>query len=365
MVESGRRWLAGALLLAGAGCAEGSDVAGRATSAASTSSGAGGGGAGAGSGVTTSSATTSSATTGGAVVEPPGPTKLTVVNGISDHDAILVCFLEHPDGTGAGVAPWPDGGSPLAFARARTIAPLEPTIPKDASVRAHVIAGDLGAIAGLDCAEILALAAEADAPVVAAALPVLPAQVFAEEKSLLLVPTGCLFGKGLSHPDTEEGCGDRSATVASASGDPTTAGLVAVAMSRLSTAGRVGFQVVHASAAMPTVHVWLIPGDDAAAGQVLVRNLIPGAIAPFPPSAGLSRFGLGTLERVLVQTVDPGTVRVVSSVSMSEILANGELSSHEINDGEAFVLVAVGAAPGADPTGFWHPLTYTLVRSDP
>lgn len=364
MVESGRRCLAGALLLAGAGCAEGSDVVGRATSATTTSSGAGGGGADASGGATAHGATTSSATTGGAVVEPPGPTKLTVVNGISDHDAVVLCFLEHPDGTGVGVAPWPDGGSPLAFARARTIAPLEPTIPKDASVRTHVIAGDLGATAGLDCAEILALAAEDGAPVVAAALPVLPAQVFAEEKSLLLVTTGCLFGKGLSHPDTAEGCGDRSATVASASGDATTAGLVAVAMSRLSTAGRVGLQVVHASAAMPTVDVWLFPDDDAS-GKVLARDLRPGAIAPFPPFADLRRFELGTLESASVHTFEPRTVQGTSSVSMSKILANSELSASEIEDGEAFVLVAVGAAPGADPIGFWHSLTYTLVRADP
>ncbi|WP_437814272.1 hypothetical protein [Sorangium sp. So ce1078] len=346
----------GGILLAtlgGGGCTQDHDLLGRDPPGAASTSGAGGGAGATGSGATTTG------TGGGDAVEPPGPTKLTVVNGVGDHDAVRFCFLAYPDGAGAGVEPWPSGGAGLAFARARVIDPPGAAIPEGTSVRAHVIAGDLGETEGLDCAEILALAAEPAAPIVAAGLPVLPAPVFAEEKSLLLVATGCLGGEGHTHAKEKQGCGD-AYTV-----DTPTAGLVAVAMSRRTSFGKVSLQVAHASAAAPLVNVRLSPGRAELSAASVAQDLSYGAISPFPPFAGLSRGDLGAIEEVDIETYDPLAATVTSSVPMREILANSDVSADSITDGLGFVLVAVGAAPGAGRGGFWHPLTYALLWADP
>ncbi|WP_437279370.1 hypothetical protein WME90_02085 [Sorangium sp. So ce375] len=345
--------LGGISLAVAAACTHDHDLLGREPSSAASTSGAGGG-----PGATASSATTTGAG-GGDVVEPPGPTKLTVVNGVSDHDAVRFCFLAYPDGTGAGVDPWPSDGEGLAFARAQAVEPLRAAIPGGTSLQTHVIAGDLRATAGLDCAEILALAAEAGAPIVAAGLPVLPAPVFAEEKSLLLVATGCLGGEGHTHESEEQGCGDAYSI------DTPTAGLVAVAMSRRTSFGKVSLQVAHASAATPVVHVELTPGSALGSGVTLAYDLSYGAIAPFPPFTGFSRGDLGTLEDVAIETRDPVDATVTSSVRLREILERSDVPATAITDGEAFVLVAIGAAPGAESGGFWHPLTYALLPADP
>ncbi|WP_437798522.1 hypothetical protein [Sorangium sp. So ce693] len=351
--SSGWACLGGIALAVAAGCTQDHGVLGRDPSSGASTSGAGGG-----PGATTSGATTTSGA-GGGEVEPPGPTKLTVVNGVGDHEAVRFCFLAYPDGTGAGVDPWPSAAAGLAFARAQAVEPLGSAIPEGTSLRAHVIAGDLRATEGLDCAEILALAAESAAPIVAAGLPVLPAPVFAEEKSLLLVATGCLGGEGHTHASEKEGCGD-AYTI-----DTPTAGLVAVAMSRRTRFDRVSLQVAHASAATAVVQVELTPGRGGATGATLAQDLSYGAIAPFPPSTGFSVGDLGALEEVTIETRDPIEGAVTSSVPMREILASSDVPAADIGDGLGFVLVAVGAAPGAEQGGFWHPLTYSLVRANP
>src|SRR5262245_43478797 len=75
------------------------------TSAASAASGTGGGGGGGGG---EGGAAGGGGGAGGAapVVEPPGPTRLTLVNGIVDYDAVRICFLPYPD-SGQPAMPWP------------------------------------------------------------------------------------------------------------------------------------------------------------------------------------------------------------------------------------------------------------------
>ncbi|XXX77812.1 hypothetical protein WMF30_03430 [Sorangium sp. So ce134] len=355
VLSIGRACLGGILLaaLGAPGCTQDHDILGRDPPGASSTSGAGGGPGSTGSGATTTGAG------GGDVVEPPGPTRLAVVNGVADHDAVRFCFLAYPDGAGAGVAPWPDAVAGLAFARSGAIEPLGVAIPEGASVQTHVIAGDLGATEGLDCAEILALAAEPAAPIVAAGLPVLPASVFAEEKSLLLVATGCLGGEGHTHAREKQGCGD-AYTV-----DTPTAGLVAVAMSRRTSFGKLSLQVAHASAAAPPVTVRLAPARAEVSAVPVAQELSYGAISPFPPFAVLSRGDLGALEEVEIETYEPLSGTVTSSVSMREILANSDVPADSITDGQGLVLVAIGAAPAAERGGFWHRLTYALLWADP
>jgi hypothetical protein len=341
---------------AAAGCSQDHDLLGKdpatgATTSSSSGSGAGPSGSGGGG---------DQGGGGGSVVEPPGATRLTVVNGVNDYDAIRICFLAYPDGTGQGVMPWPSSSSGLAFARGKAVDPLGSVLPEGGSgVRAHVIAGGLAATAGLDCAQILALAARDAPPVVAAALPVLPASVFEAEKSLLLVPAGCLGGEGHTDRNQALGCGTTYTP------ETPTAGLVAVAMSRLTAPDKVGLQVVHASAATPAVGVQLTPGRDAVLGHALAPQLSFGAIGPFPPFLELDLGDLGALGQITLQTTAPSSSVATSTVRMSDVLAQSEVTTADIVDGKGFVLVAVGAAPGTSAGAFWHPLTYALVEPEP
>jgi hypothetical protein len=191
------------------------------------------------------------------------------------------------------------------------------------------------------------------------ALPVLPAPVFEEEKSLLLVPMGCLGGDGHSHAAEAQACGSGySATTPTAS-------LVAIAMSRLTAPDKVALQVVHASAAMSAVDVQLTPGFNNAAGELLAPALSLGAIGPFPPFLRLADADYGALPQVELRTFEPSTTTPTSTLAMTDVLAHSDVAPTDFADGRGFVLVAVGAAPGAPGGGFWHPLTYTMLKADP
>ena len=343
-----------ALALHGAGCAPdpsylGKDPPGTSTTTTSTTGAGGSGGKSAGAG----------GAGGGDPVEPPGPTKLTVLNGINDHQAIRLCFLPYPDGDGAGVSPWPAGASALGFARGAAISPIDAVIPPGADARPHVIAGDLGATAGLDCAELLALAEGGQGPVVAAALPVLPAQLFEAERSLLLVPVGCLGGPGHTDPAEETGCGKGYTA------ETPTVSLVAAPMSRLTETAKVALQIAHASVATPEVDVRVTTGTDPGSEWQVAPELSLGAIGPFPPFVTLSAAQYGVLADAQIRTYAPGTMNATSTVPMSEVLARSDVSATDFTDGHGFALVAVGAAPGTGAGPFWHALTYALVPADP
>lgn len=341
-------WLAIALN-GSAGCDDGSYLApDPPTTTTSSSSGMGGAGGAGGEGA---------GGEGGAPVEPPGPAKLTVVNGVNDHEAIRLCFLPYPGSDGAGIEPWPSNAAGLGFAEGAAIMPVEAVAPAGADLQLHVIAGDLAATAGLDCAEILALAAGGAGQVVTAALPVVPASAFAAERSLLLVPAGCVGGPGHSDPAEESGCGPGYTEATP------TATLVAGPMSRLTEAGALGLQVVHASVALPVVDVGLTSGDTSE--WVVAAELSLGAIAPFPPYFAVSAVELGPPSAVSIRTYPPGQGNPTSEVSLGEVLDRSALAPADIIDGEGFVLVAVGATPGAGAGPFWHELTYALVRADP
>ena len=295
----------------------------------------------------------------GTPVEPAGAPKLTVVNGVNDHEAIRICFVPYPGSDGSGVLPWPSSAAGLPFAEGAAIAPIDAVAPPGEDVQIHVVAGDLGATAGLDCAEILALSAGGQGSVVAAALPVVPASAFVAERSLLLVPAGCLGGPGHSDPAEIAGCGPGY------SAETPTASLVAAPMSRVTEADRIGFQVVHASAATPKVDVRLATAGDASMWLV-APGLGFGSIGPFPPFLTLDALELGIASQAEIRTYAPGQTTAPSSVvSMGQVLEGSAVSAADLVDGRGFVLVAVGAAPGVAEGPFWHALTYALVPADP
>ena len=137
--------VAGALCLAlvGACGTDGSPLARR------PEVGGGGFGDGGGMGGAGATATTSVGEGGaGGIVEPPGPTRLTVVNGIVDAEAARFCFVPFPDGTSPG-APWP-GPEGLGYARAAR-PDLATVIPAGTDVEVIAVAGALDQEGGASC----------------------------------------------------------------------------------------------------------------------------------------------------------------------------------------------------------------------
>ncbi|APR85235.1 Hypothetical protein A7982_10584 [Minicystis rosea] len=303
-----------------------------------------------------SSASSSSSGTGGVGgdPEPAGTLKLTVVNGINDYYAVRLCFL--PNDT-----PWPSSANGLPFGRSAVITPGASTVPIDGDVTPWVIAGDLSQTDGKTCTEILALAA-ADAgtsAIVARPLGVIPKVVWATNRSLLLVPSGCVGGFAHEDPSATVACG------MGYTGSSPTAGLTLVSMSRIEDGGHVSLQAVSASPALPEVDVALLPSLTDATPRIIAHALSQGAILPKPPFAALTVTEMGPLDTVQIQTYTPGSMNLSSTVPLSKVFANGGPGAAAVVNGARFVLVAVGAGPGLPTDKWWHELTWTLVAADP
>lgn len=334
------------------------------------SSGAGGGSssaqtgsAGGGSSASISTAGATGSGGAGAGGGPPGPTKLTLVNGVTDYPAVRLCLLSHPGGENENTPPWPDSPEGLAFAHAKNV-DLASVVPEGTDVRIHVLAGDLAAIAGKSCGEALALAAPGDdpdagPPIVAVPLAVLPAAAFASGKRLLVVVNGCLGGPGHTDPSEQIACG------MGYSPTKPTAGLVALGTTPSKDPAHLAIQIVHAAVPMPPVDVRITPGIEGAPDWQVAPKLSLGAIGPQPAFTKLTAAQLGDFEKVVVKTFQPGSNVTTSATLFADVLASSELGPGDLVDGESIVLVAVGAYPGVPAGPWWHALTYALVRADP
>jgi len=364
------------------------------TTGDTTSSGGQGGQGGA-----TSSSSSSSAV-GGA--EPSGPTKLTILNGINDYDAIRVCFVPYP--SGAAVNPWPASPGGLGFSKATVVDPPDSIAPSGGDVQPFVIGGDLSAIEGMSCDQALALAAGGSGgsggastgsggaggggaggsgaggsitgtggtgagagggeppvppPIVVGAMPVIPGSVFTSEKSLLLVFFGCLGGPG--HTDGTEGLGCGFAYKP----DMPTASLTLVAMSRKKEPDRLALQFVHASASMQPSDIRVTPGFDAAVDVNAVKALALGGLGPKPPFVDLTRVDFGPLTKAALKTYAPNDIYPTSALFLQDAFVNGAVKDTAFVDGSSFTIVAIGGYPGVNIQSFWHPFTYTMIASDP
>ncbi len=381
---------------------------------ASSSSASAGGAAMTSSTVSTGGGSTSSTSGGGGGAGPTGPTRLTVVNGINDYPVARFCFL--PNET-----PWPAPAAGLSFAAGKAV-DIASAIPTSGDVQVWVIAGDLTKTAGLTCTQMLALAKPAGVdggmggaggaggggtggggaggamggggaggggtggvgtggvsmsdggtsdggksdgggppppPIVAAEIGVIPQSVFSSDRSLLLVPTGCMGGAGHDASGANIACGTGYTSTT-----PTT-GVVLVGMSRLTDKAHVSLQVVNASTVLPTCDVGVVPNLNAATEAVVAPSLGPGAIGPSPPFAGLAITAFGPVGGVQVDTYSPGSETPSSSTKLGDLFAAGTVGAADFVDGAGLVLVAVGSAPGQAAGPFWHALTFALVKADP
>lgn len=343
----------GLLLTLAAGCARAHDLG--PDPATSSTSGSGTGGASTSSVASSGTGgnfTTGTTGTGGVDAGPPGPTELTIVNGINDYPAVRFCFLP-------GDAPWPAATTGLAFAGSQVVTPISGPLPEGTDVTPWVIAGDLTKTAGKTCTEILALAGGGAPPIVAQPLAVIPSVVFASHKSMLLVTNGCLGGPGHDDANAVNACGTGYTSTTP------TAGVVLVAMSRIKDPAHISLQVVSASNTLAESDVQIQPNLMTAMETLVVGSLSQGAIGPTPPFAAYTLPDLGPLDGVKVDTFLPGTMFMQSSVTLGAVLTGSSLGPAAFVDGASLVLVAVGASPGLPAGGFWHAFTYALVKAEP
>ncbi|MBI4703244.1 MAG: hypothetical protein HY744_19175 [Deltaproteobacteria bacterium] len=336
---------------------DGGPAAGGAGMGGAAAGGAGAAGSGAESGGGTAAVGGSGG--GGEYPEPPGPTRLTLVNGVVDTTAIRLCFAPYPPGSGPSLDPWPDLPG-LAFGAGRALGEMGDALPADADVEIYALAGDLGATQGKGCEELVA-APGADAGPVwrAVSAGVLPQAVLASNKSVLVALDGCAGGEDHTSPGEQQICGEGYAP-----GTPNL-GLVAGAMSRITLPDAVAFQFVQASRATAAVDLRLVPGYEGALHISILYEWTWGEIAPYPPYLSFSVAELGAFGTALLEVFPPGQISPLAAVPVAEALARGDLGPADIADGRGLVFVAVGAAPGVGPGPWWHPLTFAIVRSDP
>lgn len=351
-------------LLAPTGGGSGTSGTGASTGSGGDTSTAGNGGAG-GATVTTTS------DMGGA--EPAGPTKLTIVNGINDYPAIRVCFQPYP--SGPSVNPWPASSSGLLFHESIVVDPPASLAPSG-DVQPFVIGGDLSAIAGKSCDEALALANSGGGgggaggmggggggpgapPIVVTPMPVLPVSVFSAEKSLLLIFFGCMGGPGHDDATAQLGCGFTYTPATP------TASLTLVAMSRKTEPKAIALQFVHASAALQPSDIRFTPGFDNALDIPAVYNISLGGLAPKPPFFHMARADFGVLSKAAIKTFAPNDTYPTSAQFVQDAFVNGDVKDPDFADGSGFTFIAVGGYPGVATQSFWHPFTFTMVKSDP
>ena len=196
---------------------------------------------------------------------------------------------------------------------------------------------------------------------VAAALGVIPKTVLtASDRSLLLVPMGCMGGPGHDSAGATTGCG-----MGYSSQTPTT-GVVFLAMSRITDPKHVSLQAVSASVTFPTPRFPGAAGARRGAKEADVAPLLSqGAIGPSPPFQGLSLADFGPLPTVQIRTYGSGNSTPTSTTMLSDVLAGSTVGTAGFVDGAGLVLVAVGGTPGASAGGSWHKLTYALIKADP
>jgi hypothetical protein len=343
---------------------------------------------------------------------PDGPWVLTWANGVSDIPAARLCFVPVLGGIEVPPAskPWPPAG--LAFGQQATLSAFEGIDLLTTELHPYLVAP--GAPAAATCREILE-AADAGAPGSVVVLPILPAGTLAEQRSYLLVSTGCVKTIFTHEPpfvdasspgdarddgpaeadagaEADDGAagGDAAPALADANAadarppevppptgpDPSVCGgdgkpgsgaatLLLFALSRHPTFDMLGLQAAHASAATPAMLVRMTP-EDGQASLYLTSSVSSGQLSPRTPAL-FARHEFGTVLGAAKISIAPTTSTSVATFesTLGEILARSGIAEEEFTTAKNFVLVLLGAAPGAHAGPGTQPFTAILVDSAP
>ncbi len=346
------------------------------------------------------------------LVEPPGRSVFTVVHGIVDADMTAWCFARVRDGATTLVgSPVPAGG--LAYGQSLSFETLPGVASKTDGVVPYVIAGDLSAIAGLDCAKAVARAqavmaadtgeggaageggatseagaggqsgaagasAEGGAPDDAGAagasvraekatpappalrvgaLPGLPAGTLAAGYSMIEVAAGCLGAKEFDDPHQYVACGD---DYTPAHGSLT--GEIAM-LARETSDGLLSIQALHASHASGDLGVMSAPGTTESGIAIgIIDDFTEGALRPRDPRTMLPVAAWGANSDSWTLDVTVGGV-VYASEPWSVVRDRAGIA--ELEDGRAYTVVAIGPSASINDTGFWNDFAFALVDNDP
>lgn len=285
------------------------------------------------------------------IVEPDGPTRLTVVNGVVDAPSIQLCFVGWPEPS-SDVLPWP--AEPIDFGEAAALALPDAAIPSGGDVLAAVVSGDTG---GADCASMID-DPDAASPARVAVLGVFPESTFLAPRSLLFAPTGCIV-EGHTDEATASVCGALYAP------DEPALGATVAVLSRLTNEERVSFQAVHAASPSFSLDLAVRPSFDGAGAIVIAAELDPGSIAPAPAFAPIGTAELGSTAGATVLGLVTGSPQSTIEQSMASALSAGGLDGGALANGRGVALVALGAAPGAQALGWHEGFRILAVRPDP
>lgn len=365
-----------------------------------------------------------SGSTGGAPsgpTEPPGPRKLTILHGVIDAPSIDFCFVPVVDG-GVGVgtgAPEPAGG--LSYG-ASFVPALSGIDLVHVGVRPYVVAADPSALAGLDCAALIALAAvppiaaedasvgagldastdgaagvrdaappldaardaapshlrdastppsisdaSSDADAADAAPPPIPS---IRVSALPVIPAGTLADER-AYVLALGGCiggigvvdpSDRSVCGSSYSPAQPTLTPTVVRLSRILTDGRVGLQFLNATPAVDSAALRVMPSKGSPIP--IASGIVPGELRPTTPFATQTSGELGALDpAALVQILPSGT----STPGYSEpwAVSFGPAGIGNLVDGADYALVLVGPYPGFTKNKWWNGPLVAIVEAAP
>jgi hypothetical protein len=361
--------------------------------------GAGGvGGASAGSAPRAGSDGSSVSGRGHADDEPPGKSRLTLVNGVVDAPSVVVC-LSQVDADGNVTA----FGEPIAeldYAQSITLGELADVDPARDTIQPLLIAGDLTLIDGMECDAAIERARNAEGlapPGVEAeggaagatgnaagavgaaeggeggagsgavpamrpalrvrALPAIPAGTLNQGRSLALIANGCMGGATYTAMYAEKYCGvgytERAPTLSA----------VLVSLSRVVAFDHVGMQVVHASLATDAISVTTIPAPPlAGSGTSIASNVELGEVGPRPASLSHTVGDLGSEGKFNVQVSSQD--RALFSEAWAKVLLSGGLT--ELAATHTYALIFNG--PRGDLRAvpeLWNGAALTAIDVDP
>ncbi|HKQ69609.1 MAG TPA: hypothetical protein VJT73_09730 [Polyangiaceae bacterium] len=356
--------------------------------------------------------------------EPAGAFRLTLVNGMVDGDGARFCWTVGEPEKPLDRAPEPPGNG-LGFGSTWIVDSLPPDVTSMA-LHPYLVrdktnrscASLLGSIAGVadggsgdakDSASDAAVDGASDAAFARdgandgsdpdteagsprlVSLPVIPAGTLDPTRSYLAVTTGCndpwlrLDGQpsdggstdGSATDGQSDGPSDGSSMDGVANdegppddpvcGDVAGAGIPGLMLVRLSrrVTGKVGFQLVHASAATPDAALQL---EQPASGTAVlaVSSVGLGQIAPRDQPALVSSADLGTSpERLRARVTSPDTAFRTFTSTLGSLFVSNHIEPSELVGSSSFSFVLIGARPGQAVASPWYPFRVVLVRNAP
>jgi len=331
--------------------------------------------------------------TDGADPEPPGAWTLTWVNGLVDEESTRVCFVPIVDGREVPpAAPPVPSGDGLPFAGTMVMGSIPSVDLATNDLHPYLVPKSAGVDPATTCDALLAAQA-ADASLTGLlSLPIIPAGTLSDPRSYLAVTTGCATPPSpISDEDASDGdaagddaaSGDASSADASAAKDAAvpmvppamvcglnatsaSAGIVLVRLSRILVAPKLGFQVVHASAATPDA---VVVFTQPLTGNTLfsITKLGFGQIAPAHDAKAILHSDLrANAGSATVRVAPAGNVGFAAvEGKLGDILMESGLDVSSLDASETFTFVLLGARAGTSPNRPWHPFDAVLVKNAP